>query len=167
MIATAPGPVAAAVSSLNLVFQSKVSKQSRPALEELMFFNPDQYRVRDGIVSALHKFGHPRIEENEQGISIRVADMEAQALFAFDRDRRGEDPIGVVVFIRTSPVEIAIMHIAVHPDYTWQGRRKGLGLAIMLIEKVKEIARRIVGIEQILFWYRNDVVIRLHDPAGR
>lgn len=126
-----------------------------------MFFNPDQYRVRDGIVSALHKFGHPRIEENAEGISVRVAEMEAQTLFAFDRDRRSEDPIGVVVFIRTNPNEIAIMHIAVHPDYTWQGRRKSMGLAIILIEKVKEIARRIVGVEQILFWYRHDVVMKL------
>jgi len=126
-----------------------------------MFFNPDQYRVREGIVSALHKFGHPRIEENGDTLSIRVADMEAQALFAFDRDRLDGQPVGVVVFIRTSPVEMAIMHIAVHPDYSWQARRKSLGLAIILIEKVKEIARRIVGIRQILFWYRSDVVIRL------
>jgi hypothetical protein len=146
---------------VNLVFLSKVSKQSRPALEELMFFNPEQYRVRAGIVSALHKFGHPRIEENGDSISIRVADMEAQALFAFDHGRRGDDPVGVVVFIRTSPVEIAILHIAVHPDYSWQSGRKNLGLAILLIEKVKEIARRIVGVQQILFWYRSDVIIRL------
>jgi hypothetical protein len=146
---------------VNLLFSSKVSKQSRPALEELMFFNPDQFRVRDGIVSALHKFGHPRIEETADGISIRVADVEAQTLFAFDRNRHGDDPIGVVVFIRTSPVEVAIMHIAVHPDYTLQGRRAGLGLAIVLIEKVREIAVRIVGVKQIIFFYRNDWVMRL------
>jgi len=126
-----------------------------------MFFNPDQFRVREGIVSSLHKFGHPRIEETADGISIRVADVEAQTLFAFDRNRHGNDPIGVVVFIRTSPVEIAIMHIAVHPDYTLQGSRAGLGLAIMLVEKVREIAVRIVGIQQIIFFYRNDWVMRL------
>jgi hypothetical protein len=146
---------------VNIIFSSKVSSQSRPALEELMFFNPDQFRVREGIVSALHKFGHPRIEETAGGISIRVADMETQTLFAFDRDRHGGDPVGVVVFIRTCPHEIAIMHIAVHPDYAMQNDRAGLGLAIVLIEKVKEIALRIVGVTQILFFYRSDVVIRL------
>ena len=126
-----------------------------------MFFNPDQFRVREGIVSALHKFGHPRIEETADGISIRVADVEAQPLFAFDGNRRGNDPIGVVVFIRTSPVEIAIMHIAVHPDYALQGRRGGVGLAFLLIEKVREIAVRIVGVKQIIFFYRNDWIMRL------
>ncbi|MGH7988703.1 MAG: hypothetical protein ACREDS_00705 [Limisphaerales bacterium] len=146
---------------MNIIFSSKVSPQSRPALEELMFFNPDQFRVLDGIVSALHMFGPPRFEETAGGISIRVADMEAQTLFAFDRDRHDSDPVGVVVFIRTCPNEIAIMHIAVHADYTMQSDRAGLGLAIVLIEKVKEIAVRIVGVTQILFFYRNDVMIRL------
>jgi hypothetical protein len=117
--------------------------------------------VRDGIVSALHHFGHPRIEETADGISIRVADVEAQTLFAFDRSRLSNDPVGVVVFIRTSPVEVAIMHIAVHPDYTLQGRRAGLGLALVLIDKVREIAVRIVGVKQIIFFYRNDWVMRL------
>ena len=145
----------------NIIFSSKVLAANRPALEELMFFNPDQFRVRDGIVSALHKFGHPRIEETPGGISIRVADIEAQTLFAFDRTRAGGDPIGVVVFIRTQPHEIAIMHIAVHSDYLMQPGRSGSGLTFVLIEKVKEIARRIVGVTQILFFYRNDVVIKL------
>jgi hypothetical protein len=146
---------------VNLIFSSKVSKASRQALEELMFFNPDQFRVREGIVSSLHKFGHPRIEDTADGICIRVADIEAQTLFAFDQDRRSKDPIGVVVFIRTSPGELAIMHIAVHPDYTLQGRRGDVGLAFMLIEKVREIAVRIVGVKQIIFFYRNDWVMRL------
>jgi len=126
-----------------------------------MFFNPDQFRVRDGIVSALHKFGHPRIEETADGISIRVADLEAQTLFAFDHVRYGNDPVGVVAFIRTSPEELAIMHIAVHEDYTMQGSRAGLSLAFVLIEKIREIALRIAGIKQIIFFYRKDWVMRL------
>jgi hypothetical protein len=146
---------------MHITFSSKVSKASRQALEELMFFNPDQFRVRDGIVSALHKFGHPRIEETADGISIRVADLEAQTLFAFDHVRYGSDPVGVVAFIRTSPEELAIMHIAVHADYTMQGSRAGLSLAFVLIEKIREIAQRIAGIKQIIFFYRKDWVMRV------
>lgn len=146
---------------MHITFSSKVSKESRQALEELMFFNPDQFRVRDGIVSALHKFGHPRIEETADGISIRVADLEAQTFFAFDHVRYGTDPVGVVAFIRTSSEELAIMHIAVHSDYTMQGSRAGLGLSFVLIEKVREIAVRIVGVKQIIFFYRKDWVMRI------
>jgi len=146
---------------LNLVFTSKAVKDARPALEELLFFNPRQYRVREGIVNSLGTFGHPRIEDTPNGLSVRVGDHETQTLFVFDRDRHESDPIGVVVFIRPSPAEIAIMHVAVHPDYALHGRRAGLGLGLILIEKVKEIAARIVGVRQIKLHYRQDIVIQI------
>jgi hypothetical protein len=146
---------------VNLVFSSKASKQSRPALEELMFFNPRQFRAREGIVNSLEKFGHPRLEETTDSLSVRVGDCEAQPLFAFDQDRLCGDPVGIVVFLRTSPAEVAIMHIAVHPDYAMQGVQSGTGLGIILVEKVKEIAARIAGVERVIFFYRREVIIRL------
>jgi hypothetical protein len=146
---------------LNLVFSSKVTKDARPALEELLFFNPGQYRVREGIVNSLERFGHLQLEETKEELSIRIGEQEAQTLFAYDRHAPTQSPIGVVVFLRTSPGEIAILHVAVHADYTLQGRHGGLGLGIVLVEKVKEIASRIVGIHQIVFFYRQEVVIRL------
>jgi hypothetical protein len=146
---------------VNFIFSSKVSKQSRAALEELMFFNPRQFRAREGIVNSLEKFGHPRLVETTDGLSVRVEDHEAQTLFVFDKDRLGNDPIGVVVFLRTSPAEVAIMHVAVHPDYSLQGEHSGIGLGIILVEKVKEIAARIAGVKQVIFFYRREVIIRL------
>jgi hypothetical protein len=155
-------PSASAVAVLTrvkLVFSSKALKSCRPALEELMFFNPRQHRVRQGIVNSLARFGHPRIEETGDGLSVRVGDSEAQTLFAYDQDRRDGDPVGMVVFLRTDPAEVAIMHIAVNPKYALRGRDTGLG--ITLVEKVTEICSRIVGVRRIIFFYRQEVVIRL------
>ena len=146
---------------MNLVFNSKTMKDARPALEELFFFNPRQYRVREGIVSSLGEFGHPRIEDTVSGLSIRIGNREAQTLFAFDRDRSENNPVGVVIFIRTSPTEISIVHMAVHPDYALQGRRAGLGLGLVLIEKVREIASRIVGVQRIILHYQQQIAIRI------
>ena len=53
------------------------------------------------------------------------------------------------------------MHVAVHPDYALQGSDAGVGLGVTLIEKVKEIAARIVGIKRIVFFYRQQVVLRV------
>lgn len=117
--------------------------------------------MREGIVNSLEHFGHPRVEETADGLSIRVGDLEAQTLFAYDSDRVGNEPIGVVVFLRTSPTDVAIMHIAVHPDYALQGQEAGLGLGVVLIEKLKQICARIVGVKRIIFFYRQEVVIRL------
>jgi hypothetical protein len=148
---------------VNLIFSSRVPNQCRSALEDLLFFNPRQYRVREGILNALEEFGHPRLEETANGLSVRVGNHEAQTLFAYDRDRASGDPIGIVVFVRTAPTAMAIMHVAVHPDYALQGRHDGLGLGVILVEKVKEIAARIVGVEKIVFFYRQEVVVPVHD----
>jgi hypothetical protein len=146
---------------VNLVFSSKALKHCRPALEELLFFNPRQFRVRKGIVNSQAKFGHLRIEETTDNLSVRVGACEAQTLFVYDQDWRRDDPIGVVVFVRTCPAEVAIVHIAVHPDYALQSHHAGLGLGITLIEKVKEIASRIAGVRQIALHYRQEIVIKI------
>jgi hypothetical protein len=146
---------------VKLEFASQAPKHSKEALEELLFFNPRQHRVREGIVNSLEQFGHPRLVETESGLSVRVGTQEAQTLFAFDKRRRSKDPVGLVVFIRTSPSDIAIMHVAVHPDYALRGSEAGVGLGVTLIEKVKEIAARIVGVKRIVFFYRQEVVIRI------
>lgn len=146
---------------MNFVFSSRVPSECRSALEELLFFNPQQHRVREGIINSLEQFGQPRLEETADGLLVRVGNHEAQTLFAYDRGRRSNDPIGVVVFVRTAPADIAIMHVAVHPDYVLQGRHGGVGLGVTLVEKVKEIAARIVGVRRIVFFYRQEVVIRL------
>lgn len=144
---------------LNLVFTSKVSKSARQALEELFFFNPRQYRVREAVINSLSRFGHPRIENTVEGLTIKVGNQEAQTLFVYDRSRARDDLVGVVVFMRTSPGEITILHVAVHPDYALQGRHAGLGLTLTLIEKVKEIASRIVGVQRIALPYHQEVAI--------
>jgi hypothetical protein len=146
---------------MNLVFSSKAPQKSRAALEELFYFNPLQHRVRAGIINSLEHFGHPRLEESTGGISICVGEHTPQTLFAFDRDTSGGDPVGVVVFMRTSSADMAIMHIAVHPDYTLKKSTSDVGLGAVLIEKVREIAARIVGVQRIIFFYRKEVVIRV------
>lgn len=150
---------------MSLVFTSKVAAEHREELEELMFFNPRQHVVREGIIHSLMQFGHPRLEETSSGLVVKVGTHEAQTLFAYDPEHVTEAPVGVVVYLRTSPEEIAIMHVAVHPDYALHGAEAGVGLGVTLVEKVKDIATRIVGVRRIVFFYRQEVVIRLH-PNG-
>lgn len=146
---------------MNLVYSSRALKPCRAALEELLFFNPRQYRVREGIVALQEKFGPLRLEETDDRLCVRVGNCEAQTLFVYDPVQHRGDPVGVVVFLRTSSAEVAIMHLAVHPDYSLQGEQAGLGLGIMLVEKVKEIASQIDGIKRIVFLYQRELVMRL------
>lgn len=151
---------------MNLLLSSKVPKECRKTLEDLLFFNPRQHLVRDGIIHSLEQFGHPQVVETAYGLSVRIKDYDVQTLFAFDLDRSGDTLVGVVVFYRTSLAEVAIMHVAVHSDYALQGEQAGMGLGVTLIEKVKEVCSRIVGVERIVFFYRTEVVIRVHAPES-
>jgi len=151
---------------VNLAFASKAPATTRAALEALLYFNPRQHRVRAGIINSLAQFGHPRLEEIPGGITIRVGAHSPQTLFAFDPARPDGAPVGVVVFLRTSAAEVAILHLAVHPDYALKKSSEGQGLGLILIEKVKEIATRVVGVETVTFFYRREVVIRLPKQDG-
>ncbi|MDD5141451.1 MAG: hypothetical protein PHY43_14475 [Verrucomicrobiales bacterium] len=146
---------------MNLAFSSHAPKECRRALEELLFLNPGQHRVRDGIVNSLERFGHPQVEETADGLVVRVGKQEAQTLFAFDRDRLGDAPVGIVVFLRTAPAEMTVLHVAVHPDYALRSNQSGAGLGVTLVEQVKAIAARIVGVQRVVFFYRREVVLRL------
>ena len=146
---------------MELEFASKVPKEYREAVEELFFFNPQQSRVREGIINSLEKFGLPRLEVKDDFLSVQIADVEAQTLFAFRKTKRKSDPVGVVVFLRTCREEIGILHIAVSSDYSLRGSKANLGLGIQLMEKVREIAARIVGVERIYFFYRREAVIKV------
>jgi hypothetical protein len=148
---------------VNLAFYSKVQKQCRPALENLLFFNSRQFRVRDGIIHSLEQFGHPRLEETADGLSVRVGDQETQTLFACDCGSAGCAPVGLVTFLRTSRTDMTIIHLAVHADYTFQGRHGGVGLGSILVEEVREIATRIVGIEKLVLAYCQ-LVLPLNAP---
>jgi hypothetical protein len=146
---------------MELIFASKAPKEHREAVEQLFFFNPQQSRMREGIINSLEKFGLPRLEVNEDFLSVKVADVEAQTLFVFKRNKAKSTPIGVVVFLRTSREEIGILHIAVDEQHSLHGSRSGLGLGVVLMEKVREIAARIVGVERIVFFYRREAVIKV------
>ncbi len=146
---------------MNLFFSSKAPISSRGALEELLYFNPRQHRVRQGIINSLERFGQPRLEETTTGLLVCVGEHLPQTLFAFDRDRGSADPVGVVVFMRVSQSDMAILHIAVHPDYGLRKAVNNPGLGVLLIEKVREVTARVVGVRNIIFFYRQEIVIRL------
>lgn len=146
---------------MNLAFSSHAPKQCRRELEELLFLNPRQHRVRAGIVHSLERFGHPQVVATAAGLGVRIGNQEAQTLFAFDRDHLGDAPVGIVLFLRTTPAEMTVLHVAVDPDYALQGNHGGAGLGVALVDKVREIAAKIVGIQRIVFFYRQEVVLRV------
>ena len=62
---------------------SKLAVEQRSALEQLLFFNVNQHRVRVGIQQSIDTYGVPEIYEQDGGLRVRVGDIAGvQTLFA-------------------------------------------------------------------------------------
>ena len=142
-------------------FSGRVEARSLGALEQLVFLNPQQGRVVEGIRRALAHFGPPRIETRDGELRVLFGQSAPQTLFAYDDRSRAGHPVGVVIFTRTAADTMFVVHIAVHPDYSLHGRRAGLGLGVDLIEQVRIIASRIVGVRRVELFYGKDIELNV------
>src|ERR1700723_1348800 len=80
---------------------SKLAAEQRSALEQLLFFNVNQHRVRVGIQQSIDTYGGPEIYEQDGGLRVRVGDIDGvQTLFALSSTGR---LLGVAVFGRSAP----------------------------------------------------------------
>jgi len=145
---------------VNIRFSSETPANSKEALESLLYFNPRQNSVRGGIINSLEKFGNPRLVSVEGSLHILVGEHEPQTLFAFDTDRDAVEPVAVAVFLRVSDEEMALVHLAVHPDYALKHDGASFGLGVELVEEVRRICTRIAGIKRLVLFYRREVALR-------
>src|ERR1700684_3160233 len=78
----------------------KLPIEQRAALEQLLFFNINQHRVRLGIQQSIDTYGVPEIHEHEGCLRVRVGDIDGvQTLFALSSAGR---LLGVAVFVRSA-----------------------------------------------------------------
>ena len=94
----------------------KLPVEQRVALEQLLFFNVNQHRVRLGIQQSIETYGVPEIFEQDGGLRVRVGDIEGvQTLFAVSDIGR---PLGVAVFVRLARDRFVVLHLGVEPSLT-------------------------------------------------
>ena len=93
---------------------SKLPVRQRLALEQLLFFNANQHRVRLGIQQSIATYGVPEIYEQDDSLRVRVGDIEGvQTLFAVSEAGR---PMGVAVFVRLAQERFVVLHLASSRD---------------------------------------------------
>ena len=141
----------------HIVFSGTVPNDMREAVEALFFFNPGQPLLRSAISATVQRTGVPRIVELDGRVWIDVPSHSMQCLFACDGTSK---PVGVVLYDRPSPDVLSVSHLAVDPAYASRGGQGG-GLGLLLIERVREIARRIKGITRIQVPYRSQCFLRV------
>jgi hypothetical protein len=140
---------------MDIELQSSVPPGLHASLERLVFFNRNQLQSQADIVRALDQFGVPRIVADPQGLHVALSACDdAQCLFAFLRERDGLELAGMLIYRRTSPEEVLVVHVAVSDRFSNSGR-PGLGLIIKMLRAVRSSARRLRGVQRLRVLYRN------------
>jgi hypothetical protein len=132
----------------------------RPALEQLLFFNINQHRVRMGIQQSIDTYGVPEIQQHGDGLRVQVGDIVGvQSLFALS----GPDQLlGVAVFVRSTHERFAVLHLGVAtPRYAAPDLSRRVLLKLM--HEIRGAARRTQGVEHIDLVYKDHQAVRLHD----
>ncbi len=141
---------------MNIIFSSSADRKYRQAIEDLLFFNPQQDRARAGILNSLKHFGPPRLKETATGLEIQVDEYATQTIYAYNQDEPQKGPAGIIVFLRNGADELGIIHIAVRPEYSLSGRHAEEGLIFRLVDEVRRVGHRIKGIKRLLFFYHKE-----------
>jgi hypothetical protein len=137
----------------------KLPLEQRAALEQLLFFNVNQHRVRVGIQQSIETYGAPKIYEHEDGLSIRVGDIEGvQTLFAVSELGR---PLGVAVFVRLARERFVVLHLGVQPSFA-ASQDLSSRVLLRLMHEIRGAARRTHGVDRIELVYKDRHPLRLH-----
>jgi hypothetical protein len=138
---------------------SKLAAEQRPALEQLLFFNVNQHRVRVGIQQSIDTYGVPEIYEQDGGLRVRVGDIAGvQTLFAISDEGK---PVGVAVFVRSAHERFAVLHLGVDPRLSLTSDQSTRVL-LKLMHEIRSTARRTRGVDCIELVYKVRHAVRLH-----
>lgn len=142
-----------------IVITSKLAAEQRPALEQLLFFNVNQHRVRSGIQQSIETYGVPEIYEQGGCLRIRVGDVEGvQTLFAVSAAGR---PLGVAVFVRLAHERFVVLHLGVEPRLRSR-MDANTPVLLKLMHEIRRAARRTRGVDRIELVYKERHAVRLN-----
>lgn len=136
---------------------SKLPVDHRAALEQLLFFNVNQHRVRHGIEQSIETYGVPEIYEQDCALRVRVGDIDGvQTLYALSE---AGQPVGVAVFVRSAREKFAVLHLGVEPRLSTEMNTRVL---LKLMHEIRSAARRTRGVDCIELVYKDSHAVRLH-----
>jgi hypothetical protein len=142
---------------LTLKFSSTLSVDRRDELETLMFFNPQQGEHQSSINASILSYGFPKIIQESDHLRIGIEGKEVQTLYAFVH-RGLEDLAGVIVYTRTSPDTLVLLHMAVKPEYSYADGYKNELVLVRMLAQIRSIAKRIKGVKKLSIAYAGQIL---------
>ena len=135
------------MSGGRLTFTSVLGRDHRDALERLLFFNPNQAKVVDGVAFVVRRYGIPRIDVDNERLRVRVdSRVEAQTLFVTASRPATHDLAAVAVYTREEDA-LVVLYVALHEAYSSGGPHEHLGALGRLVDELKRIGGHVRGVQ--------------------
>ena len=129
---------------------SQLGPEYREALERIVFFNDEQWRLRAALLHAIERYGNPKIVARDGHLALELDRApDVQTLFVMKDEGRVARLSGVVVFTRED-ASLRVIYVGLDPaDAHGSGEQDYLFVEIFQL--LRDIGRRIRGIEFIEF----------------
>lgn len=142
---------------MSLIFSSKIGKKYKEDLEELLFFNPQQTKMRSKLVEIIEKYGVPYVMVNGDSLLVAIEGLEGvQTLFAFWKEIGRPELIGAMIYVRMNLDTLLVLHMGVTEEFSSSGKYAKQMVIAKFILKLKEIAKKVKGIRIIEVLYAQD-----------
>jgi hypothetical protein len=137
-----------------ITFTSALGVEHRGDLERLLFFNPDQPRLRAAIARAVERFGTPSLFVDGQLLRVGLdSTAEMQALYVLEQNANRSRLVGAMLYLRPEPETVVLAHIAVQEDYMPSGIHGNDLLALRMIVRLRQVTRQIRGVRSLVVFY--------------
>ena len=135
---------------LGLIFSSTIPAKFFRDLEDLIFFNGEQWRARGAIVEALERYGEPRIVREDETLRVDVTRrQDAQCLFALVEEDDFSALAGIVIYLRTDIETLHILYLAVSDGFSLGDNTDAAPLVLGLVQEIRRIAGRLHGVRRV------------------
>lgn len=144
----------------SITFSSILGNEHYDALEQILFFNPQQDKALSGIHHSVDEYGVPSIVVEGDRLRVAVTGLPGtQTLFALHKSNTEVDVAGVMVYARTDPENLVLLHIAVKQEYTRSGIYADEMLVSRFMTQLRDIARRLKGVRSITLKYGSGLTL--------
>lgn len=145
---------------------SQLALSYREALETLVFFNQEQWRMRDAMLHSIERYGSPRIGQKDQHLVLELPRLpDVQSLFILKDEARVATLSGVVVFTREES-SLRVIFVGLRPEEAY-GSGGEPYLLVEIFRLLRTIGQRVRGIRFIEFNNgRRFLRLSVHEPSG-
>ena len=142
--------------SISVRICAELAPEWKSPVEELLFFNPRQALVEKQILASIHAFGLPRVVLQGQTLRVVVGEsMVVGTLFALVNQGDEEQLAGLLLFLRRE-AELVCLHLSIDEPFAMRGAHADLKVAACLLDELRHIGLRIVGVEHLAIYYQRN-----------